>query len=614
MADEKGGGLFGAPRRSTRWIRAEVKGAPSAGGAIASDAAYVSLDLVDLKLARSGVLTSKFHALFLSDLSVATQVQTKLRQSAMIDPRQVREGISAKNAAAVDPAVTSICSQMPWHGRLDGEFVVLALRSEAMLGALLDLNDKLSSAVRNDPGQPEPGAPEEDEDGHESVLLAAVAGKVASKFLKKIGYTAAVEIARLLKAQDGTYQTRLRVPVAEVPFEAGYYVMLPGGKGEGTAELDFGNGRLTPELRVGGKRVSGRDYAVVRVTATGQHENIEDVPAVGDAWITLQRVLQAGGQPDEALNAFRRVVAISPYLIAADRKRLQDRAAEMVEAVRPFLAAAPAPAAGGEDGRESVTSGELMRFAFRTLKDAWASGALKPLADAAVKTITGEPAEKAAPKSEPKPETKVAPMPAADRFDTALSFCFKWEGGYSDQKADKGGKTNYGITEKVYHEWLDSRGEAPRPVSEITKSEVRAIYWSDYWLAARCDRLKRQLDLLMFDAAVNHGPGGASKLLQRALNSLGESLKVDGAIGGQTFTAIGRHATKDICKQYLTERRALFHRIVANDKSQEVFLKGWLNRVTDLEKATGEGGTHSDYESLGGDIVPENTPFAGYVD
>jgi lysozyme family protein len=628
MADNKTGGLFGAPKRSTRWVKAAVSGADAPAGAIESDAAYVSLDLIDLGLSRPGLLTSKYHALFLSDLSVATQVQTKLRQSALIDPRKVRDGIETKNAGNQDLGVTSICAQMPWHGGIDGEFVVLALRSEALLATLLDLNDRLSASLPKMGGQPPPGEPEGDDgEGHESLIATAagaITGKLASTFVKKIGYTAAVEIARILKAQDGTYTTRLRVPVsASLKLEPGYYVMLPDGQANSDVELDFGGGRLVPLLQIKGKSVRGRDYAVIRVTATERHQNIEDVPAVGDAWVSLQRVLESGGQPDEALNAFRRVVALSPYLIRADRQRLQQQAAEMVESVRPYLAAK------GAGDHESVLESPLARLAFRTLKEAWNSGALDGLPGAIRKTMSGKaqsaktaqpsmPAD-TAPQADATPMAPAAPPPRpspapADRFDTALQFCFKWEGGYSDHASDRGGKTNYGVTEKVFHEWLDSRGEPLRPVKEITHDEVRAIYWSDYWLAARCDRLKRQLDLLMFDASVNHGPGGAAKLLQRALNALGETLKVDGAIGGQTFAAIARYETKALAAQYLVERRALFHRIVARDASQGVFLKGWLNRVTDLESATGEGGTHSDFETVPAEITPENTPFAGYVD
>ncbi|WP_396272641.1 glycoside hydrolase family 108 protein [Hyphomonas sp.] len=626
MADKKTAGSFGAPKRSTRWVKAAIIGADAPAGVIESDAAYVSLDLIDLGLARPGLLTSKYHALFLSDLSAVTQVQTKLRQSALIDPRKVRDGIETKNAGNQDLGVTSICAQMPWHGGIDGEFVVLALRSEALLATLLDLNDRLSASLPKMGGQPPPGESEDDDgEGHESLLATAagaITGKLASTFVKKIGYTAAVEIARILKAQDGTYTTRLRVPVsASLTLQPGYYVMLPDAQANGEVELDFSGGRLVPALRIRGKSVRGRDYAVIRVTATERHQNIEDVPAVGDAWVSLQRVLESGGQPDEALNAFRRVVAISPYLIRADRQRLQQQAADMVETVRPYLVGK------GAGDHESLRESPLARLAFRTLKDAWNSGALDNLPGAIRKTLSGrteaarttQPSVPAAPaqKADPAPVAPAAPPPPpppADRFETALKFCFKWEGGYSDHASDRGGKTNYGVTEQVFHEWLDSRGEPLRPVKEITHDEVRAIYWSEYWLSARCDRLKRQLDLLMFDASVNHGPGGAARLLQRALNALGETLKVDGAIGGQTFAAIARYETKALAAQYLEERRALFHRIVARDASQSVFLKGWLNRVKDLENATGEGGTHSDFETVPVEITSENTPFAAYVD
>lgn len=621
MGQDKSGGTFSAPRRSTRWIKASVTGGDAPEVSMEADGAYVSLDLIDLRLGRAGLPTSKFHALFVSDLSVSTQAQTQLRQSALIDPRNVKDGIKTVDGGKHDPGVTSICSQMPWQGEMSGDLHVLALRSEAMLKAMLALNDKLMDSLPKGSSQPPPGEPEGDEDGHESVLLAAMAGKVASKFLKKIGYTAAVEIARMLNARDGTYETRLRVNLkdlpAQAPLSAGYYVMLPGGKAAGAAELDFSNGGA-PVLRVNGKRVNGRDYAVVHVMATTHHQNIEDVPMVGDAWTSLQRVLESGGHPDEALNAFRRVVAISPYLIGADRERLNARAVQMVDAVRPYL---QAPQVGtGADGHESLARNPLVKLAFRTLKDAWNAGALSAGPDAAPKA--------AEPKAEPKAETgkaaaePAAPLPpkvmTADRFETAITFCLRWEGGYSDHPSDKGGKTNYGITEKVYHEWLDSRGEEAKPVKDITKLEARAIYWSDYWLAAQCNRLKRQLDLVMFDTAVNSGPGGAAKLLQRALNSLagdaGEKIKVDGAIGGRTYAAIALCETKAICAQYLTERRALFDRIVKADATQAAFLKGWNNRVSDLEKAIGEGGSHNDYESVGGEIVVQNTPFAKYVD
>jgi lysozyme family protein len=123
------------------------------------------------------------------------------------------------------------------------------------------------------------------------------------------------------------------------------------------------------------------------------------------------------------------------------------------------------------------------------------------------------------------------------------------------------------------------------------------------------------LELLMFDAAVNHGPGGAAKLLQRALNVLiaaagGQQLKVDGGIGPRTIDAVSHQKIPDICQSYLKERRDLYDRIVRNDPTQQKFLKGWLNRVDDVQKKAGL--IAAGLESV--EIEPENTPFAGYVD
>ena len=39
-------------------------------------------------------------------------------------------------------------------------------------------------------------------------------------------------------------------------------------------------------------------------------------------------------------------------------------------------------------------------------------------------------------------------------FETALLFVLKWEGGYVNNKYDKGGATNYGITQNTYNNWL----------------------------------------------------------------------------------------------------------------------------------------------------------------
>ena len=94
---------------------------------------------------------------------------------------------------------------------------------------------------------------------------------------------------------------------------------------------------------------------------------------------------------------------------------------------------------------------------------------------------------------------------------------------------------------------------------------------------------------LHFDAAVNHGLGGAAKLLQRTLSKVSSiPLVIDGAIGSKTkrvmYAALADMEAsgavrRNFCEVYLGYREQLFKAIVANNPSQKVFLLGWLNRV-----------------------------------
>ena len=101
-------------------------------------------------------------------------------------------------------------------------------------------------------------------------------------------------------------------------------------------------------------------------------------------------------------------------------------------------------------------------------------------------------------------------------FDRALAFVLRWEGGYSDHPEDPGGATNMGITQGTYDAWRKRRGLPPRPVREITREEVAAIYRERYWAPLGCDKLPADLALMVFDCAVNQGPAKARELLERS--------------------------------------------------------------------------------------------------
>jgi lysozyme family protein len=118
-------------------------------------------------------------------------------------------------------------------------------------------------------------------------------------------------------------------------------------------------------------------------------------------------------------------------------------------------------------------------------------------------------------------------MPS-EGFQASLPFVLRWEGGFVDHPKDPGGRTNKGVTQRVYDDWRRRQGLPQRDVKAIEEAEVQQIYESGYWIPPRCDLLGRQLDLVQFDTAVNMGPGRAVRLLQAAVGA-----GIDGDFGSR---------------------------------------------------------------------------------
>lgn len=164
------------------------------------------------------------------------------------------------------------------------------------------------------------------------------------------------------------------------------------------------------------------------------------------------------------------------------------------------------------------------------------------------------------------------------RFDLCLELVLGHEGGFTANKADRGGATNFGVTQAVYDDWRIGQGFGRQPVSGISGDEVRSIYMSRYWLLGKCDLMPAPLDYCHFDGAVQHGVGQAAKFLQRALG-----VEADGAIGPKTLAAVQEEAAAgridDICSDILDQREEFYERLVARDPSQKAFIKGWHARI-----------------------------------
>ena len=102
--------------------------------------------------------------------------------------------------------------------------------------------------------------------------------------------------------------------------------------------------------------------------------------------------------------------------------------------------------------------------------------------------------------------------------DTLIDSLIEREGGFANHPSDRGGPTNFGITEAVAraHGYSGAMRNLPR-------SEAAAIYKRLYWLRPRFDQVARRSEAVaseLFDSGVNMGPAVAATFLQRALSAL----------------------------------------------------------------------------------------------
>lgn len=153
------------------------------------------------------------------------------------------------------------------------------------------------------------------------------------------------------------------------------------------------------------------------------------------------------------------------------------------------------------------------------------------------------------------------------QFEQALVRVLRHEGGYSDHPSDPGGRTNYGITERVARQH-GYRGD----MRNIPMSVVRAIYRESYWDPAKCDALPAHIRLIHFDSAVNSGVGRASRWLQEAVGTT-----VDGIIGRNTLAA-AKAAEAGVQGRYAAIRLAF----LASLPTFGTFGRGWTRRVASI--------------------------------
>ena len=168
---------------------------------------------------------------------------------------------------------------------------------------------------------------------------------------------------------------------------------------------------------------------------------------------------------------------------------------------------------------------------------------------------------------------------ATKGFLDAVEVILKNEGGYVNHPADRGGPTNWGITQKVY-EAFKGRPVTIAEMQKMPRSEAIAIYKKNYWDKVGGDNIKYYATaMILFDQAVNRGVGAAVKQAQQVLG-----VTVDGGVGPKTLAALNSIPDTTFIPKFLAMAENSYKAIVANNPSQSVFLKGWMNRVEHLRQ------------------------------
>ena len=162
------------------------------------------------------------------------------------------------------------------------------------------------------------------------------------------------------------------------------------------------------------------------------------------------------------------------------------------------------------------------------------------------------------------------------------------EGGYSNDPADSGGETNFGIIKRVARAY-GYRGK----MKNLTRNKAYEIYSKLYWDKLKLDDIEALSPLIaeeLADTGVNMGVGRAGRFLQRSLNVLNnkgalyEDLTVDGAIGKRTIKALRTYlklrgdAGAGVMFRMLNSLQGAFYVTLAERRTKdERFIYGWFS-------------------------------------
>lgn len=167
------------------------------------------------------------------------------------------------------------------------------------------------------------------------------------------------------------------------------------------------------------------------------------------------------------------------------------------------------------------------------------------------------------------------------KAEVLFKFIQKWEGGLADHKNDKGGKTNMGITLSTWRSCgYDKDGDGDIDADDlvlITPDDVFQVFKKHYWDRYKAGFIHNQsIANICVDWVWASGVHGI-KRVQRLLQ-----ITDDGIVGPQTISSINLANQRQLFEAIKADRIRFIDEICERDPSQNVFKKGWLNRINDF--------------------------------
>ncbi len=173
-------------------------------------------------------------------------------------------------------------------------------------------------------------------------------------------------------------------------------------------------------------------------------------------------------------------------------------------------------------------------------------------------------------------------MTSDDEFNYAINVVLQHEGGETNNPNDKGGLTNFGITQQFIIDNDITKPECARSyISMLTKQKAITLYKHYIWDKFHYGLIAPlEIATKVFDMTVNMGDKESHMLLQRSINTMShEQLLVDGIMGVKTFSAANLLPPSYLHEELRQQQKQFYENVVKRNPQDNEFLEGWLKRA-----------------------------------